>query len=102
LCLVLIAEIVMQILSLNRPMIRERVLDATTSCPTGIRFGKIYRVGDAVIEVRIRGVIDVAVGEAARAVKQESANRRDTDSAPNRAQPLKTFMREQKTVRRIR
>src|SRR5205085_10563151 len=44
---VLIAEIIMQILSSDRPVIGNCVLDAATSGPTGIGLAEIHRIGNA-------------------------------------------------------
>jgi hypothetical protein len=69
LCPILAAKIVVQIFNSDGPMMADGIFNTAASGPAHVRFTKLHGVGNSVIEVGIRGIINIAICDPTRAVK---------------------------------
>src|SRR5437764_1236742 len=90
------SEIIIEILGFYGPMMADGVFDTGARSPTDVGLRKANRIGNSVMtaatEVGIRRIIDVAVSNAARGVKQHPAPGSKSDPSPGRSEPLNAFM----------
>src|SRR6266852_1250266 len=85
-----LAEVVVQVLSLDRPPATERVFQAAADRPTRIqRGGRAGRAdADAARICRRRRQLDVPVGKTARDVEQQGIDHREADTPARRAEQI--------------